>query len=458
MQWSSRLAVLGSLGLCLLSGRAEAQAERSVLDSLRSVAARISARLDSLEAGLCPLDIAAQPVKPPPTGNPAADSLATTLERLAHRIRALALAHCAALAPRPAARPDSAADELAALRAAAAAVAEPDTAPQMPAEFASRQRNLSALNPEISATGDIRLVARDESPQRDNAVAREFEFAFQAALDPYSHTKLFMSFEDEEIGIEEGYVYWTGLPGRFRLDVGKFRQQVGELNRWHLHALPESEYPLVYRRFLGPEGLSGIGLGLYTSLPFSLARGTHEVFIQGTTAESDPLFAEGRQPTVLGRLQNFWQLSRSTYLQLGVTGLAGNNSDAELRSRLLGADLRFTYRPPNEATRRDLTLRLEGYRLHATEQDEVTDRYGGFADVQFRASRRWVLGTRVDYVEAPRGTYADEWEIAPTITWWQSEFVYLRLQGERNRSLGLSRNTLSLQVVWAMGPHKHETF
>ena len=112
-----------------------------------------------------------------------------------------------------------------------------------------------------------------------------------------------VTFEDEELGVEEGYLYWTGLPGRLRVDVGKFRSQVGDLNRWHLHALPETEYPLVYRRFLSDEGLVGIGLSLSTSLPVSLAGGTHEIWVQGTTAESEPLFGQGREPSLLLRLQ-----------------------------------------------------------------------------------------------------------------------------------------------------------
>ncbi len=101
------------------------------------------------------------------------------------------------------------------------------------------------MNPEISATGDIEFqFPEGESPQ---VVPREFELAFQANLDPYSATKIFVSFEDGEVSIEEGYIYWTGLPAHLRVDAGVFRQEVGELNRWHLHALPESEYPLVYR-------------------------------------------------------------------------------------------------------------------------------------------------------------------------------------------------------------------
>ncbi|MBA3658369.1 MAG: hypothetical protein H0W67_02105, partial [Gemmatimonadales bacterium] len=357
-------------------------------------------------------------------------------------------------------------DDLAALRAAAAAAgggatpapAPGDTTPRPRTEFVGRQRNGSALNPEISATGDIRLVAR-EGRQRDNAVAREFEFAFQSTLDPYSNTKIFLTFEEEGVGVEEGYVYWTGLPGRIRADVGKFRQQLGDLNRWHLHALPETEYPLVYQRFLGEEGLTGVGLSLSTALPVSLAGGTHEVWLQGTTAESDPLVAGGHQPMLLGRIQNFWQLSRSTYAQLGLTGVGGNNDDAGVRSRLAGLDVRFTWRPPEAGTRRDVTVRAEGYRLHATEAGLTTNRYGTFVDLQARTSRRWVFGARYDWVEAPRGPANTEWRITPNVTWWQSEFVYLRLEAEHRRTdLEGSHNILTAQAVWAMGPHRHETY
>ena len=353
-------------------------------------------------------------------------------------------------------------DELAALRAAAAAAA--DTLPgrakpaaEVPSTAGPRPANL--LNPEISATGDVRLVARDESPQQDNGVAREFEFSFQSALDPFTKTKIFLAVEDEEVGVEEGYIYWPGLPGHLRLDVGKFRQQIGDLNRWHLHALPETEYPLVYQRFLGEDGLGGVGFSLYSTLPISLAGGTHELWLQGTTSESEPLYAGGRQPTLLGRVQNFWQLTRSSYAQLGFTATGGNNADADLRSRLLGLDFRFTYRPPESGTRRDVTFRAEGYRLHSTEAGETTDRYGTFLDLQARRGRRWVFGVRYDYAEAPRGPEDTEWRLTPAITWWQSEFVYLRLQGEhRNRDLEGDQNLLTFQAVWAVGPHKHETY
>ncbi len=357
--------------------------------------------------------------------------------------------------------PDSAGDELAAIRAAAEAAADQgaarDTTAPRPA--AAGPRNQNVLNPEISVTGTVLLTARDESPQRDNAELREVEVSFQSALDPFSTAKIFLTFSEDEIGVEEGYVYWVGLPGRIRVDAGKIRQQLGDLNRWHAHALPETEYPLVYQRFLGEEGLAGVGVSLYTTLPISVAGGTHELWLQGTTAESDPLYAGGTQPSLLGRFQSFWQLTRTTYMQLGVTGVGGNNGDADLRSRLAGLDFRLTYRPPEAATRREVTFRAEGYRLHATEAGQTTNRYGTFADLQVRTSRRWVFGVRYDWTEAPRGLNDREWRITPAITWWQSEFVYLRLEGEhRDSDLEGTSNLLRLQIVASMGPHKHETY
>jgi hypothetical protein len=462
------LPVLLTLGMPAIS-RAQVP-HQAARDSIARALKALSSRVDSLAAGRCP---AAAPLGlPARTGVPQTDSLVAAADTLSRRVEEIRRTRCPAPAPSPAQAADTS-EDLAALRAAAAAAAgipEPRGGPADTLQPAGKPeptaaapsggpRGANLLNPEISATGDVRVVARDESPQRDNAVAREFEFSFQSALDPYSKTKIFLTFEDEEIGVEEGYVYYAALPGRLRADAGKFRQPVGDLNRWHLHALPETEYPLVYQRFLGDEGLSGIGVSLYTVLPISLVGGTHEVWLQGTTSESEPLYAGGRQPTLLGRVQNFWQLSRSSYAQVGFTATGGNNSDADLRSRLLGLDFRFTYRPPQAGTRRDVTFRAEGYRFHATEVGVTTNRYGAFLDLQARTSRRWVFGIRYDYAESPRGLEDTEWGLIPTITWWQSEFVYLRLQGEhRDSDLEGTHDLLTFQAVWAVGPHKHETY
>jgi hypothetical protein len=419
----------------------------------RQTLERLAGRIDSLERGNCP----AGPPLTPPTGK---DSTSLALAGLVTRLERLVTARCGAA---PVAAADTVSDNLAALRAAAAAAGGapaavgPDTTAAAPTQFIGRQRSGSALNPEISATGDIRLIGqrRGDHWQGD---AHEFEVALQSTLDPYSNAKVILTFSNDEVGVEEGYLYYTGLPGRLRADLGLIRQQVGDLNRWHLHALPESDYPLVYQRFLNPEGLSGAGLSLYTALPVSLFHGTHEVWLQGTTAESEPLYGAGRHGTLLGRVQNFWQFSRSTYGQVGFTALGGDNADS-VGGRVLGVDLRLSWRPPREGTRKDITFRAEGYRLRAHELGTATTRYGAFLDLTARMSQRWILGTRYDYVESARGPRTTEWQLSPTITWWESEFVYLRLEAQHHHDqLAGTQNRLLLQAVFAMGPHKHETY
>jgi hypothetical protein len=455
-----RVVVAASVALlCSAAQVASAQQPASAAtDSLQQALTRITARLDSLEGGGCPSGPAV--VLPAPAGDPRTDSLAAGLAQVNQRLEKMVAARCGMAVAAPA---DSASDDLAALRAAAAAAsgtpAEPaaDTTKKQPTEFVGKQRNASAMNPEISLTGDIRF----EFPENASVqvIPREFELAFQGNLDPYSATKVFVSLEDGEVRIEEGYIYWTGLPAHLRVDAGVFRQEVGELNRWHLHALPESEYPLVIRTYFGPEGLNGVGLSLYSALPFSIAHGTHEAWLQGTSVSSDPLYAGERRPTLLGRLKNFWQLNRSTYMQLGFTGLGGATFGDSLASRVLGVDFRLTWRPPKAGTRQDLTLRAEGYQFHANELGVTSDRYGMYAAVNYKASRRWVLGLRYDYVQSPRGPYSTVWGLTPTLTWWQSEFVFLRLENDyRSDSVLGSENLALLQVVWALGPHKHETY
>jgi hypothetical protein len=465
-----RAAAWAAAALVVIPHSAWGQSPQARADSLHQAVIQLTARLDSLEAGRCPTGPAVVlPARRP--GEPSAvDSLTAAMEQLSARLERTIAAGCQP-GQDPEAQPADTSDDLAALRAAAAAAAgvpEPIGSDTLPGAVRPEStavaatggpRGANLLNPEISATGDVRLFAQDEGPEHVNAEAHEFEFSFQSDLDPYSKTKIFVTFEDEEIGVEEGYVYYAALPGRIRADVGKFRQSIGDLNRWHLHALPETEYPLVYQRFLGEDGLAGIGLSLYTALPVSIAGGTHEIWLQGASQASEPLYGDGHPFTPLLRLQNFWQLSRSTYTQVGFTGTGGNTDEADLRSRLLGLDFRLTYRPPEAATRREITFRAEGYRLHATDLGVSTDRYGTFLDLTARTSRRWIFGLRYDYAEAPRGLEDTEWRLTPTITWWQSEFVYLRLEGQhRDSDLEGTRNLLTFQAVWAMGPHKHETY
>ena len=418
MHFKHWLGAAAIAGLTFTPVTATAQEPAARQDSLAQIIRVLTARLDSLERML--------------------DSLVTAGQDTAQVV-----------------------DEIAALRAAARTVAPEQPQDTTPEQHVIRSRSLNRLNPEISVTGDTRLKAMRPGPQQDNVDLREFAFGFQSALDPYSNAKIFFSFGEGHVGVEEAYAYWTGVPGGLRLDIGRFRQQAGELNRWHLHAMPESEFPLVIRRFFGDEGLKGDGLGLYWISPFaSPGGGVHELWVQGTLANNEVLFENGNRLSVLGHLNNFWQLSGSTYFQLGLTGLYGTNPDSSLKTGMAGVDVRLTWRPPEKALYRSFTIRAEGFAVRKRIAGVGDARFGGYVSATYQASLRINLGGRFDYVELLEIPGESEWAIVPQITWWQSEWVFLRAEWQHTSlpGLGNGRETTDLfliQVVWSIGPHKH---
>ena len=299
-------------------------------------------------------------------------------------------------------------------------------APRPPkTEFVGRQRNASALNPEISATGDVRLVAR-EGRQQDNGVAREFEVALQSALDPYSNTKIFLTFEDEEVG-RRGGVHLLDRPAR--PPAGGRRQVPPAARRPQPLAPARAARDRVPARVPAlPRRPKGSPASASRSTPRSRSRcsgGTHEVWVQGTTAESDPLYAGGHQPTLLFRLQNFWQLNRSTYAQLGFTGTGGNNDDADLRSRLAGSRLPA-----------DLPPARGGHPAgdHPPRRGLPAARRPSSAPPPTGTAPSWTSTRKLTPPLGPRRPLrlgrgaarrrGHRMAADPSITWWQSEFVY----------------------------------
>ncbi|HKA59043.1 MAG TPA: hypothetical protein VKD28_10550 [Gemmatimonadales bacterium] len=381
------------------------------------------------------------------------DSLAAQIRLLRAQVDSLLAANRGAA---PQVSDDLARLRAAAIQAAGAGARDTTAAADTLAPAVGRERSQSQLNPEIGVTGDVRGYIRDGGTQYDNFVPREFEIGFQSALDPYSHTKIFVSIEDGSIGLEEGYAYWTGLPGHIRLDVGKYRQQFGELNRWHLHALPETEYPLALTTYLGEDGLAGTGLSLYRAFG---GLGTHELTLQLTSSSSDAeLFGNSGRPTYLGHLLNFWQLSRSTYMQIGASALYGTNPDSSMRTGVGGLDFRLTWRPPQRAMYQEWTVRGELLGLRKQIAGAGPTRLGGYISSTYKMNQRIILGARYDYVESPDFGLITR-QIVPSLTFWQSEWVFLRAQYQWQRVGDANAdNQIAIQAVWAIGPHKHETY
>lgn len=391
-------------------------------------------------------------------------------------------------------------DELASLHAAADEEIGEDDDDEVAGQdesFHSGARALQALNPEITVTGDILgslymnkdFYLEEEAHEghdhghgikRSGFALRAFELAFQSNLDPFSFAKFILGYHDETIHLEEGYISWSGAIPRVTLTLGRFFQQFGVINRWHEHALDQVDRPLVHQRFLSDHGLSGTGFSIRIMIPRAWAH-AEELTIQVTNGENERLFAGEffSIPSVLAHLKSYWDLNDSTYLELGLSGSWGVNNrrgylDADFdqirdeptrHTVLAGADLSLVWAPAGREKYRGVAWRSEFlYLLKQDEHEGLREdfhAFGGFTYLDIRVSSVIRLGARFDVGQDPV-EHAERWfwQAAPYVTFWQSEFVYLRLQynatwwSDGHAPIHL----LMLQANFSAGPHKHEKY
>ncbi len=346
--------------------------------------------------------------------------------------------------------------------------------------FNSGQRSQQAINPEISVTGDqyLQYIAdkRNYRPgERSGAYFRTLGLHMQSNLDPYSFAKVALEFSPNGFGFGEAYMTWANFLPKISLTVGKFRQQFGIVNRWHVHSLDQFDFPLALTTILGEEGLNQIGLSFDWLMP-NITADENELTVQITNGQNEHLFSGNLFffPSTLVHFKNYYDLNRNTYLEFGLTGMLGMNNlkgyvgDLHIYqptrwTKLAGADLTLAWEPVNQALYEGFTWRSEVY--YADKEllgNGHIKALGGYTYFEYKFSEQWQAGLRLDYTQPfeqfNSGKYL--YQFVPYITWWQSHWVKLRLQYNylNGNDIAQPANTLRLQLVWAAGPHKHERY
>jgi hypothetical protein len=356
--------------------------------------------------------------------------------------------------------------------------------------FRGGQRALQALNPELSVVGDAYLLGifnedgYTSEDDRSGFVFRMIGIHFQSDLDPFSFTKIAVGVTPNGVSLGEAYLTWTSLLPGVSLTAGKFRQAFGVVNRWHLHGLDQYDWPLAMREILGPAGLNQVGLSLEWLMPRMWAHANHLV-LQVTNGQNERLFAGKFYsiPALLLRLKSYYDLSESTYFELGLTGMLGWNNargkaddSGELENEdwratgVWGADWTVVWEPLQQAKYHNVVARGELYGArknlpdsafgHAYEQG-----IGLYQYIQARVSRRFEVGARFDWTQPLAEARDSDYTLSaqPYVTWWQSPWVRLRLHyvytyGKLEAAADTQDHRMILQATFAAGPHKHERY
>src|SRR5262249_19152207 len=118
-----------------------------------------------------------------------------------------------------------------------------------------------ALNPDISMIGDfIASAGHNPGTPTPSFQMHESELGIQAIIDPYAAGDFFLSYGEEGVDLEEGYITFTALPAGFVARAGKMRAAFGVVNALHNHVLPWVNRPLVTTNLVGGEdGINNAG-------------------------------------------------------------------------------------------------------------------------------------------------------------------------------------------------------
>lgn len=344
--------------------------------------------------------------------------------------------------------------------------------------YSGGQTSQQALNPEISIIGDFFMKGRLASPPSsgDSRTGQFFRVAglhLQSDLDPFSRTFFAMEFHPDEIELGEAFIDWNGLIPSLTVRAGKFLQNFGVINRWHMPSLDQFDNPLAATELLGGK-INQTGLSLHWVMPPLWASG-NELILEATNGQNPKLFSGDAFdviPCGLARLLSYYDIGKSAYLNFGLSGMAGQNNkyhdeegNNETRKATLvgGADLTLLYEPLSTAHHRSLLLRSEFYYVNRELQDNTTiDAWGFYSYLEGRLSRRLYAGTRLDYTQpfeaGNRGEYV--WQLVPYFTFLQSPWVKLRLQYNYTdgSSMKKTAHAVFFQMIWSAGPHKHERY
>jgi hypothetical protein len=326
------------------------------------------------------------------------------------------------------------------------------------------------FNPDIAVIGDFLGVAgrNDVHPSKAFEM-HESEASFQAVVDPYARADFFISFGEEGVDLEEGYLTLTSLPGGLLTRVGKMRAAFGKVNLLHNHVAPWADRPLVINNLLaGEEGISdaGISVARLVPNPWLFLEATGQVFRGDSGTDLFRATSPG-EVSYVGHLRGYRDLSESSNIDLGASFSYGHNpaglvNDTDLggfTTRLYGIDATVRWRPLRRAIYRSFVGRTEAIWSRRDQFGGPEHATGYFVSGDYQFARRWFGGLRYDWSEhADNAALIDRGE-SLLLTYWPSEFSQVRGQYRRTAYAGgTEANEFLFQFQFSIGVHGAHPF
>jgi hypothetical protein len=344
----------------------------------------------------------------------------------------------------------------------------------VPADLASAQAQVTlggaggaaskVLNPDIAVIGDFLGAAGNPAGRPTPTLEmHETEAAFQAILDPYARADFFLSFGEQGVTLEEGFVTFPAVPGGFQLRVGKMRAAFGKVNTLHNHVLPWTDRPLVTQNLVGGEdGINDAGFALSRIIPAPKG-----IFLEGTAqifrGDSDDLFRSYRRRDVstVEHLRAYRDITESANIDLGASYARGHSAIAPgVIDQLYGVDATVRWKPLRRAIYHSFVGRSEIIWSRIGLPTGVTTPFGYYVSGDYQFARRWFAGARFDRSDRLVNPALErDTGGSLVLTYWPSEFSQIRAQLRRTAyGDNQTANEILFQFQFSIGAHGAHPF
>jgi len=329
--------------------------------------------------------------------------------------------------------------------------------------------NAGVINPDISVIGQLISNRTDDAKSADankNTLnLGETEIQFESYLNPYSRGTFVLTIDTGGLTVEEAYInIFKGLPDGLAVKAGKYRVGFGKLNPQHPHDYSSITAPRVIAAMLpGDDGYNETGAqaSYMFPTPGSWASILSADVLNGSSWHPDePQTATGW----VARWANSFLLN-DTPLDIGFSATEGtNNVTWNRKTDVYGFDVK-TKIPFNSITR----LTLQGEYFY-NDSDVVTStttgsfnrtgRQGFYALFDLKFAQQWNAGVIYDQYNPADNSNLTDSAIKGFLGFsFLEESTLLRLAYEQFMPQGSPVvNTVTLQLLFSMGPHKAHQF
>ena len=349
-------------------------------------------------------------------------------------------------------------------------------------KFHTGVRQQQGLNPNLSVLGDffgsvssvndeITSEPGERTHGSNGLFMRSLELSFVAPLDPFARGKAFLDITEDGVSIEEAYLEILNLPLNISLKGGVFFPEYGLLNRHHTHALPQFDRPRACVNYFGLDGFNGMGAAVNILLPKILFADASSFDFSVININDNLSYSSDRSVnmTYVGHWKNYYDLSASSYFEYVLSAIAGRNDALSKTNTYIGSlGLHYKWQPPGTSKYKSFDWKTELYYGYNETPTGIVRSKGFYSLFHRKLNARMWIGGRIGYSEMPYDYDQHEWDYSLNFDFWQSEFVFYRIQYQYNsRNIAYlpespgsypSNHTVVIQFSWAMGPHKHEAY